>query len=106
MHNLFNSYDKPDNIIEHTGAPDGKEESFPNIKELNYPNLQKLAEDDSISTHKRGESSNEEETYQDEETCHIRMQCMYMHVLQKCPNYKTMTWDIQNTCMQHMIYHL
>ena len=34
-----------EDIIDHTGVPNGEEEYFPNRKELKYPNLQELAED-------------------------------------------------------------
>ena len=52
-----------EDIIEHTGAPNNEQESFPNMKELKYPNLQQLAEDESLSSDKRGEFSEEEDIY-------------------------------------------
>ena len=50
-------------IIEHTGTPINEQDSFPNIKELKYPNLHQLAEDDSLSSNKRGEFLEEEYIY-------------------------------------------
>ena len=45
-----------------------KKNLFPNIKEMKYPNLQKLAENEFLSSDKRGEySEEEEEIYEDKE---------------------------------------
>ena len=50
-----NNYEDVEDIMEYTNASHGKEESFPNIKEMNYPNIQQLAEDGSLYQHVRGE---------------------------------------------------
>ena len=73
-----NNYEELENIIEYTDMSHGKEESFPNIKEMNYPNLQKLAEDYPISTHKSGDSSYEEEIDDDKENM-SHDDAMYVH---------------------------
>ena len=52
----------PEDIIKYAGAPHGEEEFFPNIKEMESHNLQRLAKDESLSRHERGEYSDNEHT--------------------------------------------